>query len=181
VAKRKIFLDFKGVPLSEGIKKMICPLSYAAIYDDMGKLRKVVILGRWKGSSMSTAGEEKVDSTEALTINLLEGISFSSKEGLDNSSPGKRARSRKRPIQFDGALENRERSMDGPPDRYDQVTEGPPLSRPYSVDGPPKTQKEKLTGPPDSGGDHPLPPDFGGSPIDGPPLDWKYEVDGPPG
>jgi len=182
LATEEIFLDFKGLTLLEGLRKIIYPLSYAAIYDDKGKLRRVIILGQWKGSGMEVHREEASDSPGGPAPSLSEAISFRPKEGLDNSSSRKRSPSKKRPIQFDDALENRERSMDGPPGQHDQVTEGPPLDKPYSVDGPPKTQNEKLTGHPDAEStDHLTPADFGGSPTDGPPLDWKYEVDGPPG
>ena len=177
IATEKIFLDFKGVPLPEAIKKIVRPLSFAAIYDGTGKLRKVIILGRMNDSGM----EEKGDSAEVLPRNLSEGITFTPEEGLDNAESSKGYLSEKGPVQSNGAHEKRRHPVDGPQESQNQEMEGPPPNKTYSVYRPPNTQNQIVEELPDAGStDHPPPTDNRKPPMDGPPLDRPYLIDGPP-
>jgi hypothetical protein len=181
-AERKVFLDFEGLPLSEAIKKIIHPLNFAAIYDDTGGLRKVVILGRGKDSGARERRETEDRSYESTRSGSFHTVPFTPQGGSDTSTTSKVQPLRKGPLQFHDPAADKKKAKDGPPVRQEQAMGGPPLSKPYSVDGPPKTQNEELPGPPHGGrSDHPPPPDPDDSPTDGPPSDWKYEVDGPPG
>lgn len=182
VTEKKVFLDFEDLPLSEGIKKMIFPLSCAMIYDEMDKLRKVVILGRGKDSGARERREAEDGSSESSRLGSLHTVPFTQQGGSDTSTTSKVQPLRREPLQFHDPAADKKKAKDGPPVRQEQAIGGPPLNKPYSVDGPPKTQSEESPGPPDGGSsDNPPPPDPDDSPTDGPPSDWKYEVDGPPG
>lgn len=168
VGESEVFLDFKGLPLSDGIKRIIHPWSSAMIYDDMGNVRRVIIIQQWKGSetregrhsvlrnpqpgsshrgSLTTGDPDTLPITKSLP---------SGKKGVQRGDPLKKAS-----------------SVDEPSDRQDPVMDGPPLGRTQIEDGPPAL--------PEGGNpDVPPPPESEAPPTDGPPQDRKYEVDGPP-
>jgi len=186
VAMEKIFVDFRGLPLSEGIKRMIFPLNCAAIYDDTGRLHKVVILGQWKDAATSRPLKGKSDSPGAPKAAPSDLISLIPKGGSDNSTPPKSTPSEKSPIGSSGPPVDKPYSMDQPPNRNDQVMEGPPVRRAYSSNRKSDTEDQKLEGPPDVGSSDPQPsldskPDSKGPLMDGPPVDKSYSIDGPPG
>lgn len=112
VATEKIFVDFSGLPLSEGIKRMIFPLNCAAIYDDTGRLRKVVILGQWKDAATNGPLEGKSDSPGAPKATPSDLISLIPKGGSDSSASPKSPSLGKDPIR----------------------SYGPPVDKPYSID-----------------------------------------------
>ena len=102
MTEKKVFVDFEGLPLSEGIKKIIFPLNCAAIYDDTGKLRKVIILGRRKGSGMPGPLEETTGSTQAPRVDLRDSLSFPPKRDSNSSGESKGPPPGKGPIYPDG-------------------------------------------------------------------------------
>jgi len=183
VGQRKIFLDFEGLPLSEGIKKIILPSSFAAIYDEAGKLRRVLILETWKGSGMNAPREEESDPHESPQPGRRR-ILYSTRSGnSDGSELLKSSPLGKGAVHLDGTPVDRANSEKGSPDREDQVMDGPPVDRRYLVSGPQNPQEEKLEVPPDEGSTNsPVPPgsDSEGVLTEGPPLDRPYAVDGPP-
>jgi len=171
IAKRETFVDFEDLSLSEGIKKIIFPLSCAMIYDETGKLRKVVILGRGKDFSVGEPREIEDRASESYQSGSPNAVFSTPRGGSDLSTRFKAHPSRKGPLQFPETPADKEKAEDGPP-----------LNEPYSIDGPPEAQNGELTGPPDPGSTGPLPaPDSKGSQVEGPPLDRQYLVDGPPG
>lgn len=126
VAEKKIFLDFEGLPLSEGIKKIIYPLSYAAIYDDIGKLRKVIILGPWKDSGERARMEMGNESPQSPRGGPLGSISFKPKGDSYSSKTSQGRPLVKRPVQFDAPSGN------GPPNTQNKIPEDLPVP---SVEG----------------------------------------------
>jgi len=181
MAKRETFVDFKDLSLSEGIKKIVFPLSCAMIYDETDKLRKVVILGRGKDSGTRERREVENRASESSQFGSLHTVPFTPQGGSDVSIRSKAHPSAKGPLQFYDTPTYKKKAEDGPPARQEVVMEGPPLNEPYSMDGPTEAQNGELTGQPDAESSDPsLTPDSGGSLVDSPPLDWKYEMDGPP-
>jgi hypothetical protein len=180
-AERKVFLDFERLPLSEAVRKIIHPLNFAAIYDDTDRLRKVIILGRWKDSGARERREAEDGSSESSRLGSLHTVPFTQRGDSDTSTTSKVQPLRRGPLQFHDPAADKKKAKDGTPVRQEQAMGGPPLNKPYSVDGPPKTQSEESPGPPDDrSSDNPPPPDPDDSPTDGPPVDRQYEVDGPP-
>jgi hypothetical protein len=177
-ATKQIFVDFKGLPLAEGIKRILHPLSCAAVYDDMGKLRRVVILGQWKGSETrppDERGDEPPRSERAV------GPSTEPRRP-ESSAPSKGLPLQKRPARLGRSSRDTSSSKDEKRDGQEQATEGPSVERGHTGEGPPKSQGEASEGPPNVElPDRPLPPDSGKAPVDGPPRDRPYSVDGPPG
>jgi hypothetical protein len=185
VAKKEVFLDFEGLPLSKGIKKIIHPLNFATIYDDAGKPCKVIILGRWPGSPLISPREGADDSAKGPHTTPSNRVSSTPKGSSESPVASKGPPLEKRGGRFHGFSTSETPSADGPTNSQEQAMEGPPVGKAYSMTGPPDTQDQKLEGPPDAGSsDHPPPPDSKpdskDSPEDGPPVEWKYEVDGPP-
>jgi hypothetical protein len=179
MAEEKVFVDFEGVPLPQGIKKIINSFNRAEIYDDAGKLCKVVILGRWEGSGVRVTREGGKGAPEFRRPGT---VPSASKEGSDIPAASKVPRLVKRTAGYHSPPLDRSNSGDGPKKSQDQGTEGPPLNRPYLVDGPPVDQGKAMEGPPKvEVPDNPPPADSGGSVMDGPPLDREYLIDGPPG
>jgi len=161
VAERKVFLDFKGLPLSEGIKRMIFPLNCAAIYDDRGNLRKVIILDRWKGSGIRVPREGGNDSPRGPKPGPPDLISFTTKGSSDSSGESKGPTLRKGPIYFDG----------------------PPVDKVYSGDRPPNTQNkipEDLPVPSVEGSGHLPVPDSEGAVMEPLPVDQASPEGRPP-
>jgi hypothetical protein len=172
VATKKIFVDFNGLPLSEGIKKIVNPLSCAAVYDDTGKLRKVVILGQWQGSATQApreGGDEPPRSGHGMAP-------WTELKGPDAPDVSKGLPSRKGPPRLGTS------SLDTPSSRDEErATEGPSGEKAYGGVGPPESQAESLEGPPTAEvPDHPPPPDSGDAPAEGPPADRAYSIHGPP-
>jgi hypothetical protein len=177
--EKKVSLDFEDLPLSEGIKKIIRPLSSAMIYDGMGKLRSVIIIPRWNGLETRTSREEGRSFLTRPPLGQSDLSAFTT-GGSDTFSGNKNRPSGEELVDSNAPLK-KTNEVDEPSDRQDSVTDGPPLGRAYVMDGPPSTQGQ----PPEkasNGGipDVPPPPDSGVSPTDGPPLDRPYNVDGPP-
>jgi hypothetical protein len=177
-AAKQIFVDFKMLPLAEGIKKILHPLSCAAVYDDMGKLRRVVILGQWKGSETRPPdgrGNKPAPSERAV------GPSTEPRRP-ESSAPSKGLPLQRRPARLGRSSRDTSSSKDEKRDGREQATEGPSVERDYTGEGPPKSQGESSEGPPNVElPDRPPPPDSGKTPVDGPPRDRPYSVDGPPG
>jgi hypothetical protein len=177
VATKKIFVDFRGLPLAKGIKKILHPLSCAAVYDDTGKIRKVVILGQLKGSATQALQEEG----EEPPSHVRRMAPSTEPRDSDTASASKGFPIRKRPLRFTGPPVKSTSSGDEGGDRQDEATEGPSAERAYGGDGPPKSQAESLEGPPtEEVADHPPPPDSGDAPMEGPPTDGGHSMDGPP-
>ena len=171
IAKRETFVDFEDLSVSEGIRKIIFPLSCAMIYDEMGKLRKVVILGRGKDSGAREGREVEERASEGGQFGSLHPAPFTPHGGSDLSTKSTAHPSRRGPVQFPE-----------PPADNKNAEDGPPVNEPYSSGGPPDAQNGELTGPPNPGStDAPTAPDSKDSQVDGPPLDRPYLVDGPPG
>lgn len=126
VATDKIFLDFKDLPLTKGIKKIIYPHSYARIYDKTGKLRKVIILGRWKDSGVRARMERGNESPQSLRAGPLGSISFKPKGDSYSSTTSQGRPLVKRPVQFDAPSGN------GPPNTQNKIPEDLPVP---SVEG----------------------------------------------
>lgn len=176
VATKKIFVDFNGLPLSEGIKKIVNPLSCAAVYDNTGKLRRVVILGQWKGSSARAPREGRDDPPDGRKM-----APSTEPRASDTPVAPKRPPLRKRPVHLGSSTPDTTPSKDEGQDRQEQATEDPSGERAYGGEGPPKSQAESLEGPPTAEvPDHPPPPDSGDAPAEGPPVDRAYSMDGPP-
>jgi hypothetical protein len=127
IATKEIFLDFEGLPLSEGIKKIIHPLSWATIYDKAGKLRKVIILGRWKGSGMEMPREEASDSPGGPKLGPSDSISFTPKENSHSSGASKGPALGKGPIYPDGPPVDTAHSGSSLPDIQGEIPEGLPV------------------------------------------------------
>lgn len=183
VVQRKIFLDFEGLPLSEGIKKIILPSSFAAIYDETGKLRRVIILETWKDSGMKAPRNEVSDPHENPQTGRRRTPYFTRRGSSDGSELPKISPLGKGAVHLDGPPLDRANSGKGSPDRKDQVMDGPPVDRRYLVSGPQNPQDQKLEVPPDEGSTNPPAPpgsDSEGVITEGPPLDRPYVVDGPP-
>ena len=51
--ERKIFLDLKSSPLSDGIRKIVYHLNSAIIYDDSGEVDRVYVMGKSTDSAMT--------------------------------------------------------------------------------------------------------------------------------
>lgn len=171
IAERETFVDFEDLSLSEGIKKIIFPLSCAMIYDETDKLRRVVILGKGKDFKMREPREIENRTSESSQSGSPDAVWSTPRGAPDLSTRSKAHPLGKGPLQFPETPANKEKGEDGPP-----------LNEPYSIDGPPEAQTGELTGPPDPGSTDPPPaPDSPGSQVDGPPLDRPYLVDGPPG
>jgi len=177
VATKQIFVDFNGLPLAQGIKKILHPLSCAAVYDDTGKLRKVVILGQLKGSEARAPDEGKDEPPRSERA-----IDPSTEPRRSESSVApKRPPLRKRPARFGRSSRDTSSLKDKKRHEQEQATEGPSVERAYTGEGPPKSQGESLEGPPNAEvPDHPPPPDSGDAPVEGPSRDRPYSVDGPP-
>lgn len=181
MAEEKVFLDFKGLPISEGIEKIIYPLNSALIHDGTGKLRRVIILGRAKDSGMRTPRDGRSDSLKTPRPSRSGEGFFKPKGDSDKSGASRGSPLKKGTVHFHGPPLDKPYSDDGPPDRRDQVMGAHPVDRAYVVDGPPNPQDQKSAGPPDTGSaDHSPPADYE-EPMDGPPSDREYSVDGPPG
>lgn len=169
MAKKETFLDFKDLPLSEGIKKMVFPLNCAMIYDDTDRLRRVVILGNWVDSGTIATREGDNGHPESLQSNQPDTAFPARKRRSDVSAPSKMP-SAKGPVRYEG-----------PPARSADPMEGPPLNKPYLIDGPPIQQDQVANGPADAADpDHLSPSQSGNDPVDGPPSNRPYLVDGPP-
>jgi len=181
VASEKIYLDFTGLPLSEGIEKIIYPWNSAAIYDDTGKLRRVIILGRGKDAGLNAFREGARDFRKTPQPGRSETVSFTRKGDSKRPGASKNHSVRKGPPYVEGPPMDKPDSIDGPPKQGGQVMEGPPLDRAYAVDGPPNQESLKSEGPPDAGKSGGTPAPDAVDPMDGPPLDREYVVDGPPG
>lgn len=177
VATKKIFLDFIGLPLAKGIKKIVHPLSCAAVYDDTGKLRRVVILGEWKGSATQApreGGDEPPGSGRRMAPST-------EPRGSDTPIAPRGLPMRKRPARLGTSSPNTGSSRDEKLDGQEQTMEGSSSERTYAGDGPPKSESELPEGPPNAEvPDHPPPPDSGDAPMEGPPMDRAYSMDGPP-
>jgi hypothetical protein len=181
VASEKIYLDFTGHPLSEGIEKIIYPWNSAAIYDDAGKLRRVIILGRGKDAGLNAFGKRAKDFRKTPQPGWSETGSFTQKGNSKIPGASKNHSVRKGPPHVKGPATDKPYSIDGPPKQDGQVMEGPPLDRAYLVDGPPSQETVKSEGRPDAGKSGGTPAPDARDPLDGPPLDRPYEMDGPPG
>jgi len=169
MAKRATFVDFKDLPLSEGIKKMVFPLNCAMIYDDADRLRRVVILGNWVDSGAIAIREGNNEHPESLQSNQPDNAFRAQKRRLNISAPSKMPSAK-------GLVRS-----EGPPARSADPMEGPPLNKPYLMDGPPIQQDQVADGPPDAvDPDRPSPSQSGDDPVDGPPPNRPYLVDGPP-
>ena len=195
-AAKKIFLDFNGLALSEGIKKIVRPLSFAAIYDGTGKLRKVIILGRWKGSGMTEPLEETTGSAQAPRVDLRDSLSFPPKRDSNSSGESKGPPPGKGPIYPDGPPVDTVHSGDGPTNKEDEIPEDlpvpsvagsvhlpipdsegavmevPPVDKASPEGGPPNIQDEILDDVPVPGvaaSDHLPIPDSEGTPVGSPP------------
>lgn len=178
LAKRMIFLDFQGLPLSQGIRKIVHPLNCASIYDETGKLRKVFILGRWEGPQRG--GSEP---RESRRNGQSGSVSPPPKESSGSSVSGKNPSLPKGPARVGRHSMKRPEKNEGPPSMQDPTMGAPHVTSTDKVDGPPAEQGEVMEGPPKvSDSDNPSqpPPDSGGSSTDGPPLDMPYTIDGPP-
>jgi hypothetical protein len=127
VATEKIFLDFQGLSLSEGIKKIIYPLNCAAIYDDTGKLRKVIILERWKGSGTKTPRKEMICSPEGPKPGLSDSIHFTPKANSHSFGASKGPAPGKGPIYPDGPPVDTAHSGDGSTNTEDEIPEDLPI------------------------------------------------------
>jgi len=127
VATKEIFLDFEGLPLSEGIKKIVRPLSWATIYDDMGKLRKVFILERWKGSGMTEPLEETTGSAQASRVDLRDSLSFPPKRDSNSSGESKGPPAGRGPVYSDDSPVDKAHSEGGPPNKQDEIPEDLPV------------------------------------------------------
>jgi hypothetical protein len=184
VANEIMFVDFERLPVSKGIEKIICLLNSAAIYDDKGTLRRVIILGKGEHLGGKVQGKE-----EGLHIGTPRGdrsrnmmSSSPPKVGSSGSGASQSPLSRKAPVSLNGPPLDKPYTTDGPPDWKNQVGAGPQQDRAYVVDGPPDPQDKGSEGPPNGGGDSvPTPSPGSEGPMDGPPLDRPYTVDGPPG
>ena len=178
VAKRKIFLDFQGLLLSEGIRKIVRPLNCASIYDEKGKLRKVFILGRWEGPD--TGGSEP---REYRRYEQSESESPPRKGSSGSSVSGKNPSLPKGPARVGRHSMKKPKKNEGLPNMQEPTIGAPRGTSTSKVDGPPAEQGDVMEGPPkvsDSDNSSQPPPDSGGSGTDGPPLDMPYTIDGPP-
>ena len=176
MATKTIFLDFKGLLLSEGIKKIVYPLSSATIYDETGKLRRVIVLGRWKGSE--TGG---IDPAESQRHGQSSSVSLPLKGGSDSSVSRKSPPLRKGLVRVGRHSMKRSQKIERPPGMQDPTMELPHVTSTSKADGPPVEQGETMDGPLDvKGPDYSSAPDSGGDASDGPPLDMPYVIDGPP-
>lgn len=179
MAEEKVFVDFEGLPLPQGIKKIINPFNRAEIYDDTGKLCKVVILDRWEGSGLRVTREGGKGAPESHPSDT---VLSAPRRRSDTSVESKVPPLVKRLGHDDSTPQGRSKSGDGPRKSQDRGMEGPPLDTPYVVNGPPVNQRKAMDGPPKVGvPDNPPPADSGSSVMDGPPLDREYLIDGPPG
>jgi hypothetical protein len=127
VATKEVFLDFEGLPLSEGIKKIIHPLSWAAIYDDTGRLRRVFILERWKGSGMTEPREERDGSAQAPRVGLTDSIAFPPKRDSNSSGESKASPPGKGPVYSGDSPVDKSQSEDGSPNKQDEIPEDLPV------------------------------------------------------
>jgi hypothetical protein len=159
---KKVFVDFEGLPLSEGIKKIIYPLNCAAIYDETGKLRRVVILDRWKGSGTKTPRKEVIGSPEGPKPGLLDSIHFTPKENSHSSGASKGPAPGKGTVYFDAPMD-KAHSGDGSTNTEDEIPEDLPVpsvagsvhlpipdSKGASVEVPPVGKVDSGGTPPDS-------------------------------
>jgi hypothetical protein len=168
VGEGGVFLDFKGLPLPDGIKRIIHPWSSAMIYDDMGNLRRVIIIQQWKGSE-TREGRHSVIRERQFGSPHRDAFAT----GNPDSPPISEALpSGKKGFQPAGPLK-KTNTVDEPSGRHDAVVDGPPAGRAQREDGPPAL-------PEGANPDVPPPHESKAPAADGPPLDRKYEVDGPP-
>jgi len=161
VATEKIFLDFQGLTLLEGLRKIIYPLSYATIYDDKGKVRRVILLGQWKGSEMKVPREGGNRSPEGPKPGPSDSISLTPKGSSDGSGASKGPPLGKGPVYLDG----------------------PSVDSAYSGGRGPNTQEkipEDLPVPLVGGFDHLPVPDSEGALMEGPSVDSAYSEGGVP-
>lgn len=162
-AAKKIFLDFNGLDLSEGIKKIVRPLSFAAIYDGTGKLRKVIILGRWKGSGMEVPRQEGNDFPGGPKPGPSDSIFFTPQSDSSSSAEFKGPPSGKRPVDLNESPVDTAYSSTTPPNTQDELPEDLPIPRIASsvhlpipdsegvpVEGPPVGKADSGSTPPDS-------------------------------
>lgn len=178
LGKRRIFLDFQGLPLSRGIGKIVHPLNYASVYDETGKIRKVFILGRWEGpeGGGNEPGESRRDGQPG-------SISLPPKGGSGSSVSGKNPSLLKGPARVGRHSIKRPKKNEGLPSMQEPTVGASHGTSTTKVDGPPAEQGDVMEGPPkvsDSDNSSQPPPDSGGSGTDGPPLDMPYTIDGPP-
>jgi len=161
VAVNEVFLDFEGMPLSEGIRQIIHPLSWAAIYDGTGRLRRVFILERWKGSGMDIPRQGRDDSLEGPKREPSDSIHFVPKGSSGSFRPSKDPPLEKRPVYSDDSPVDKAHSGDGPPNRQDEIPEDLPV--------------------PSVAGSVHLPiPDSRGASVERPPVDIADSRGGPP-
>jgi hypothetical protein len=175
--ENRVFLDFKDLPLSEGIKKILHHVSSAMIYDDMGTLRRVIIVPRGKGLERAEYREGRGD---GLTGPQRGGSGLGSSTTANADTP---PANESRPS-GKGLSEplKKAKAADEASGRRDPAMDGPPLQRAYDVEGPPGTQAQIPQNEPGAARpDVPPPPPSEVPPKDGPPLDRPYDVDGPPG
>lgn len=143
VAESKIFLDFRGLLLSEGIKKIVYPLSSATIYDETSKLRRVIVLGRWKGSE--TGG---IDPAESQRHGQSSSVSLPLKGGSNSSVSRKSPPLRKGFVRVGRHSMKKSQKIERPPGMQDPTMELPHMTSTSKVDGPPVEQGETMDGPP---------------------------------
>ena len=162
VATKEIFLDFEGLPLSEGIKKIIHPHSWATIYDNTGKLRMVIILGPWEGSGTEVRREEGGDSPEDLKAGPSDSISNTPRGNFDRHRASKGPPLGKGPVYVDAAMD-KAHSCDRPANTQNKIPEDLPVpsvagsvhlpipdSKGASVEVPPVGKADSGGTPPDS-------------------------------
>lgn len=187
VTNEIMFVDFERLPVSKGIEKIICLLNSAAIYDDKGTLRRVIILGKGEHSGGKAQGKAQ-GKEEGLHLGTPRGdrsrsvvLSSTPKGGSSGSGTSQKPLSRKGPVSLNGTPLDKPYTIDGPPDWNNQMGAGLQQDRAYVVDGPPSPQDTGSEGPPDNVDSPPTPSPGSEGPMDGPPLDRPYTVDGPPG
>jgi hypothetical protein len=180
LAEERVFVDFEGLPLPQGIKKIIHPFNCAEIYDDTGRLCKVVILGRGKGQGVRLIRERGKNAPESHPSDTV----LSAPMGRSGASVETKVPTLvKKPGHNVSTPQGRSKSGDGREKPQDREMAGPSLDTPYVVDGPPLNQAMAKDNPPPEGksSDNPPPPDSVNPAMDGPPLDREYPIDGPPG
>ena len=151
VTTKEVFLDFEGLPLSEGVRHIIHPLSWAMIYDVTGKLRKVIILERWKGSGMDIPRRGRNGPLEGSKREPLDSVLFAPKGSSESFRPSKGPSLGKRPVYPDDS----------------------PVDKAHSRGKLPTTQNEmpeRLPVPSVAGSLHLPIPDSKGAPVEVPPV-----------
>jgi len=161
LARTAVSLDFEGLPLLDGIKKILSPLNHAMIEDDSGKLSRVFVFGQGKASVTLGDQREAEDSLDDLKPDRSEEATSEREKRQNTPPPDQTAPEENEPAYFEGPPTETVPLADGPPDSQDQQFDGPPETKGHQSDGPPDV----------TGTDNPPPESSDPGEMEGPPQD----------